>query len=97
MRAACEKEDRDPATMTFSFALTVCCGSDDAEVARRAAAIGQDPAQLREHQLGGTPSEVVEKIRAFGAVGATRAYLQVLDIDDLDQVALISREVMPNV
>ncbi len=33
--------------MTFSAAVVLCCGSDDAEVERRAAAIGRDAAELR--------------------------------------------------
>src|SRR4029453_5114972 len=46
--AACEAAGRDPGTMTFSVALTTCCGEDEATVARRAAAIGQDPDALRK-------------------------------------------------
>jgi F420-dependent oxidoreductase-like protein len=37
VRTACEAIDRDPSTMTFSAALVVCCGADEAEVERRAA------------------------------------------------------------
>ena len=51
-RAACEAIDRDPATMTFSAALVLCCGADDAEVERRAAAIGRDAAELRAERCG---------------------------------------------
>ena len=35
VRAACEAIGRDPATMTFSAALVVCCGENEAAVARR--------------------------------------------------------------
>jgi F420-dependent oxidoreductase-like protein len=97
VRTACEQAGRDPASMRFSFALTVCCGTDDAEVSRRAAAIGSDPAQLRKNQLGGTPAEVIEKIHAYAHAGASRAYLQVLDLADLDHLALLAGEVMPHV
>ena len=47
VRAACEEIGRDPATLVLSAAHTVCCGRDEAEFARRAAAIGRDPAELR--------------------------------------------------
>ena len=80
VQAACEQAGRDPASLRFSFALTVCCGSTDAEIERRARAIGQDVGQLREYGLAGTPDEVAERIAAFAAAGASRAYLQVLDL-----------------
>ncbi|MBB6629609.1 LLM class F420-dependent oxidoreductase [Nocardioides sp. KIGAM211] len=95
--AACEAIERDPATMTWSNALVLCCGADEAEYARRAAAIGREPDELRENGLGGTPQEVVDKLGRFAALGADRAYLQVLDLTDLDHLALVAAEVMPHV
>ena len=50
--AACEAIDRDPASMTFSAAVVLCCGADEAEYRRRAAAIDRDPDELRR-SLGG--------------------------------------------
>ncbi|MFC5179593.1 LLM class F420-dependent oxidoreductase [Nocardioides taihuensis] len=97
VREACERQGRDPATMTWSNALVVCVGADEAEVARRAAAIGREPAELRENGLAGTPDEVVEKIRRFAALGSQRTYLQVLDLADLDHLRLIAAEVAPHV
>ena len=35
---------------------------------------------------GGTPEEVVAKIKAFGEAGARRIYLQTLDLSDLDHL-----------
>jgi hypothetical protein len=40
---------------------------------------------------------VVARLQAYGRAGATRSYLQVIDLDDLDHVALIAAEVMPQV
>jgi alkanesulfonate monooxygenase len=97
VRAACESAGRDPATIVLSAAQTVCCGTDEAEVARRAQAIGRDAGDLRANGVAGTPDEVVERLRAFEAVGAARIYLQVLDIDDLDHVRLISETVLPHI
>ncbi|HEV7760611.1 MAG TPA: LLM class F420-dependent oxidoreductase [Acidimicrobiales bacterium] len=91
--AACEKADRDPATMTFSAALTTCVGSDEAEFVRRAEAIGQAPDHLRENGLGGTVPEVVDKLGGFAAAGAARIYLQIFDLADLDHLRLIAAEV----
>ena len=90
---ACELVERD-APIRHSAAQVVCCGRDDAEIARRAEAIGRDVADLRENGLTGTPAEIVDKIGRFADVGATRAYLQVLDLSDLAHVELIGSEVL---
>jgi len=72
VREACEAAGRYPATMTYSVAQTVCCGKDEAEFRRRAAAIGREPEDLRENALGGTPGQVAERIAQFAAIGADR-------------------------
>jgi F420-dependent oxidoreductase-like protein len=95
--AACEAAGRDPATMTWSNALVVCVGADEAEVTRRAASIGRSVEDLRENGLAGTPQEVVDKIGRFAALGAERVYLQVLDLADLDHLRLIASDVLPHV
>jgi F420-dependent oxidoreductase-like protein len=82
--------------LVYSIAHTVCVGRDDAELARRAEAIGRDVATLRANSVAGTPAEVVDRLGAFGELGATRAYLQVLDLGDLDHLDLIASEVMPH-
>lgn len=97
VREACEQIDRDPATLTWSNALVLCVGADEAEVARRAAAIGREVDELRENGLAGTPAEVVDKIGRFGELGAQRIYLQTLDLADLDHLRLVAEEVMPHV
>jgi F420-dependent oxidoreductase-like protein len=94
VREACEAAGRYPASMTYSVAQTVCCGKDEAEFRRRAAAIGQDPADLREHGVGGTPGEVAAKIAEFAEIGAERIYLQVLDLSDLEHLNLIASDVV---
>jgi len=95
VRAACSAIDRDPATMTFSAALVLCCGANDADVERRAAAIGREPAELRANGVAGTPEEVATTLRAWAEVGAERIYLQVLDLADLDHLDLVAAEVAP--
>jgi len=97
VREACEAAGRYPASMTYSVAQTVCCGKDEAEFRRRAAAIGREPAEMREIGLGGTPGEVAAKIAEFAEIGAERVYLQVLDLSDLDHLALIASDVAPQV
>jgi alkanesulfonate monooxygenase SsuD/methylene tetrahydromethanopterin reductase-like flavin-dependent oxidoreductase (luciferase family) len=92
VREACTQTGR---SVLFSAAQTVCVGQDEEEVRRRADAIGQSPEQLRATGLAGTPAEVVDKIGAFAEAGATRIYLQTLDLSDLDHLDLIAAEVVP--
>ena len=95
VRAACERRDRDPASILMSSALIVCCGEDEATVARRAEAVGWSVADLKAFGACGSPAEVAEAISRWRDAGAERAYLQVLDQKDLDHVRLIGREVAP--
>ncbi len=97
IREACQAAGRDPGSLVYSAAQTVCCGRDEAELARRAAAIGWDLATQRADGLVGTPDEIVDRIGTFAELGATRFYLQVLDLHDLDHLELIASEVMPQV
>ncbi|MCI2238563.1 LLM class F420-dependent oxidoreductase [Paenibacillus sp. TRM 82003] len=95
VREACEARGRDAGEITFSAALVLCCGRDEAEVVRRAEAIGREPAELREHGLAGTPAEVVDTIGRYAEVGITRFYLQVMDLSDLEHLDLVAQEVRP--
>ncbi|MDG9677103.1 LLM class F420-dependent oxidoreductase [Micromonospora sp. DH14] len=94
VRAACAEIGRDPAGMVWSNALVLCCGRDDAEVARRAAAIGREPDELRANGLAGTPAEVLDTIGRYAEIGSERLYLQVLDLSDLEHLELVASEVM---
>jgi F420-dependent oxidoreductase-like protein len=93
VRAAAEAAGRGANDLVYSNALVVCAGKDDAEVARRAAAIGREVDELKANGLAGSPAEVVDKIGRYGAIGASRIYLQVLDLDDLDHLELISSQI----
>jgi F420-dependent oxidoreductase-like protein len=87
---ACEAIERDPATMTWSAALVVCCGTTEAEVRRRAAAIGREPDELRTNGAAGTPSEVADTLARWTEAGIERIYLQVLDLSDLEHLDLVA-------
>ncbi|MEV0526429.1 LLM class F420-dependent oxidoreductase [Streptomyces sp. NPDC050439] len=94
VRAASEEIGRNADDLTYSNALVACVGKTDAEVKRRADAIGREVEDLRANGLAGSPAEVVERIAAYQAVGSQRMYLQILDLDDLDHLELISSQVM---
>ncbi|MFG2129763.1 LLM class F420-dependent oxidoreductase [Streptomyces sp. NPDC048751] len=92
VRAAAEEIGRGD-ELVYSNALVACVGKDDQEVARRAAAIGREVDELKANGLAGTPAEVVEKIGRYAEIGSRRIYLQILDLDDLDHLELISAQV----
>ena len=93
-REACQSIGRDADDLVFSQALTVCCGRDDAEVRRRADAIGYAVSDLADDGLVGTPDQIVARIGEYAALGSTRIYLQVLDLADLDDLELLAGSVM---
>jgi F420-dependent oxidoreductase-like protein len=98
VRAACEGIGRDPDSLIYSVAHPVCVGSDEAEFGRRARAIGRDPAEIRgASPFAGTVAEVTDAIGTWAAAGVQRAYLQVLDLADLDHIALVGAEILPAV
>lgn len=95
VRAACEAIDRDPAELTYSAALIAVGGQNEAEFARRAAAVGREPAELREHGLAGTASEIVDRLGSLADSGVECVYLQIMDLSDLDHLSWLAAEVVP--
>jgi alkanesulfonate monooxygenase len=96
VRDACGTAGRDPDSLAYSAAQIICCGRTDAEVAGRARAIGRQVDELRTNGLCGSPEEVVAKLATYGGIGAGRIYLQILDLADLDHLALIAETVLPH-
>lgn len=96
VRSACAEAGRAK-PMVYSAAQVVCCGRDEAEVRRRADAIGRNVPELRADGLAGTPGELVDKIGQFAELGAECVYLQVLDLHDLEHLELLAAEVLPKV
>ncbi len=90
---ALARAGRAPESLTQSVALVLAVGKDEAEFTRRAAAIGREPAELREHGVAGTVSEAVDLLGSLRDQGVQRVYLQVLDLHDLDHLDLVAREV----
>jgi len=72
--------------------LRTVCGVDRAEIERRGAA---SPPQFEMADLAGTPDEIAEQLAVYRDAGATRAYLRVLDLRDVEQVALLGASVLP--
>ena len=92
VRAAAAEAGRE---LRYSAAQVLCVATSESALATRAAAIGREVAELRQDGLAGSPAELTDKIGRYAEAGASRMYLQVLDLDDLDQLELIAAEVMP--
>lgn len=95
VREACAAAGRDTAELTYSAALVVAVGADEAEFARRAAAIGRDLQELRAAGVAGTPDEAVQTLGRYAEAGVERVYLQVLDLADLDHLDVVAGRVLP--
>ena len=96
VRAACETAGRNPHELAYSHAVTVCCASEQSGLERRAGRIGRDLDELRRAGAAGSPEEVVARLQEYRQAGVSRSYLQIIDLEDLDHVALIAAEVMPH-
>jgi alkanesulfonate monooxygenase len=93
---ACAEAGRDPATLARSVAQMTCVGRDDAEVERRAEALGKKVDELNPFDLTGTVAQVVDQLGTWQErTGLSRFYLQILDLADLDHLELIAAEVAP--
>ncbi|GAC57227.1 putative oxidoreductase [Gordonia hirsuta DSM 44140 = NBRC 16056] len=92
---ACAAIGRDPGQIVRSVALVLCCGDSEEQFLRRAAAIGREPDELRENGAAGTVEETIAAIARYRDAGATRVYLQVLDLADLDHLDLVAQQVVP--
>ncbi len=102
---ACERADRDPASLPFSL-MTPCVVAEDRatllERARQVMAVtggNGDPAaflaEAPDTWIVGTVDEVVAQLLALEEAGVSRVMLQHLAHDDLDTVGLLGAEVVP--
>ena len=87
---------RDPDELVYSHAVTVCCAEERGGA--RAGAPSGSGATSRTCARTAPPARPRRSPRGCASTatpGASRSYLQVIDLDDLDHVALIAAEVMP--
>jgi F420-dependent oxidoreductase-like protein len=94
VRDAVDAVGRPAGSMIYSASFVVCAGRDEAEITKRAATIGRGVDELRSNSpLAGTPNQIVDQLGAFAEIGLQRTYLQLLDMSDLDHLALFADEV----
>jgi alkanesulfonate monooxygenase SsuD/methylene tetrahydromethanopterin reductase-like flavin-dependent oxidoreductase (luciferase family) len=104
---ACERAGRDPASLPFSLMTTCIVAEDRKELLGRAGLVMRvtgadgDPAAFLEQAPGawvtGTVPEVVEQLVALEDAGVERVMLQHLAHGDLEMVALLGSQVLPQV
>ena len=108
--AACKAEGRDPATLPLSVRMWLLTGRDDEELRERTRALAalrgvpdREPRELvRELQASGswiigTVDAAAEQLRRLASAGAERFILALALHRDLDQLALVARELAPRV
>ncbi len=104
---ACEALGRDPSSLRWSLMAGVVVGGDDAEVARRGAALMErlgepgDPAVFlsarADRWIAGTVEQALDRLGTLASMGLHRVMLQHLVHDDLDMVQLVAEELLPAV
>jgi F420-dependent oxidoreductase-like protein len=92
LRAACEKEGRDPDSLTFSLMQAVVIGADEADVRRRREQLGGDETA---GWPSGTPDQVAARLREYADAGVERVMLQHLLHRDTEALELLAAEVLP--
>ncbi|MDG4823696.1 LLM class F420-dependent oxidoreductase [Asanoa sp. WMMD1127] len=79
---------------TKSAAITVVSGRTDAEVRRRWGGEVLDT-DSGDGAVIGTPDKIVNDLGAYVEAGATRLFLQLRDLRDIDLIELIAAEIAP--
>jgi F420-dependent oxidoreductase-like protein len=104
--AACESFGRDPAELDLSLMTNTLVGADRADLEARASRLmakrghSGDPGAfvdgLGPERLVGTKQQVLERLAEYAQAGVRRVMLQHLLHEDLEAVALIGREIIPD-
>ncbi len=91
------KNNRAPSSVRRSLMTGTVFGRDENEVQRLVAARKQSVERLRERGIiVGTAPAVIEQLRRLEEAGCQRVMLQWLELDDLDRLEALAREVLPH-
>jgi alkanesulfonate monooxygenase SsuD/methylene tetrahydromethanopterin reductase-like flavin-dependent oxidoreductase (luciferase family) len=105
----CKDIGRDPATIRYSVMTTYIVGRDRDDLRERAVNMqkvlprlqGLDADEVlkkvRESGFVGTPDEVAGQVREYAKLGVELFMLQHFLLDDIDELELLAREVLPAV
>ncbi len=98
VRDACAAIGRDPGTLTLSIAVTTAIGATKRESQVRIDRLGDDRARLEAGPgLVGCVERARERILAYSELGVSRLYLQMRDLNDLEQLDLVAEELLGSV
>ena len=102
---ACREAGRDPSSLGFSVMTACFVGVDRADAVERVARFlawsgdRSDPAAVlaarADRWLAGSLEEVAARIAGLRSLGATRVFLQHLNADDDEMVALVGERLLP--
>jgi len=103
---ACEAAGRDPDEFRFSLMIFTLVGADRGELESRAGRYlkqrgdSTEPAawlaSLGQERLAGTADWVLERLAGYAEAGVQRVMMQHLLHDDLEALALIGQEIIPD-
>jgi len=92
--ALLERERRDPREVRRSLATILVFGRDDAQLRARLA--GGPVSRVRElGLLAGTPNQVVDQLGELAEAGAERVMLTWVDLDDVETLEAVAKDVLP--
>jgi F420-dependent oxidoreductase-like protein len=105
VEAACAAIGRDPGEVRFSIMTRLLVGADEDDLRLKAAVLMERIDEdgdveafiegMRPTMTAGTVEQVLERLGEFAWAGAERVMFQHLVHDDLETVALIGREILP--
>jgi F420-dependent oxidoreductase-like protein len=103
---SCEAADRDPDELPLSLMTFTMVGADQGELESKAGRLLErrgesgDPAGwlagLGPERLRGTPERILELLAQYAEAGVKRIMMQHLLHEDLEALALIGKEIIPN-
>ena len=92
-----QEHGRQPSDVKRSLMTQIIIGKDDATLKARLEHFGVDPnTEDGAKHIIGTPSAVVDRIAEYAEAGVERFALQWLQLDDMDGIELIARDVLPH-
>ena len=91
-----DKAHRAPSDVKRSLMTNLRFAKDDADLDRIKAGRTLDEARSGGKTLVGTASMLIDQIGAYVDAGAERVMLQWLDMDDLDRIEVVARDVLPH-
>ncbi|HXP19449.1 MAG TPA: TIGR03560 family F420-dependent LLM class oxidoreductase [Streptosporangiaceae bacterium] len=95
--AACVQTGRDPFSLAMSALVVLACGPGDARVRELTQVPGFHTAGMIQRGLVGTPAQVTHRIGEFAEAGISRLYLATPRQFDIEQLAYVADQVMPQV